>query len=224
MVIYNSLENFNIEGENIMKKKLALMLATITTVATIFTGCGKDVSGNYVADVKLADCMSKDDLDTMSEMGIDMGDITLDVTLELTADKQFTMSFDTTNFKNDFSSLINDNMDKIIDAGLAEAGVTREDITDDVATVMGYDSAEAFFEDVEKSMVDAMDSAYEEMDKEIEAATVTGSYTVAKNSVVFVTKDEGDLGLDKGTIGDDGSISVATEYEGNSFTLDFKLQ
>ncbi len=224
MVIYNPLEKFYIEGENIMKKKLALMLATITTVATIFTGCGKDVSGNYVADVKLADCMSKDDLDTMSEMGIDMGDITLDVTLELTADKQFTMSFDTTNFKNDFSSLINDNMDKIIDEGLAEAGVTREDITDDVATVMGYDSAEAFFEDVEKSMVDAMDSAYEEMDKEIEAATVTGSYTVAKNSVVFVTKDEGDLGLDKGTIGDDGSISVATEYEGNSFTLDFKLQ
>ena len=207
-----------------MKKKLALMLATITTVATVFTGCGKDVSGNYVADVKLADCMSQDDLDAVSEMGIDVSDITLDVTLELTADKQFTMSFDTTNFKNDFSALLNDNMDAIIDAGLEQAGVTREDITDDVATIMGYDSAEAFFEDVEKEMVDAMDSAYDEMDKEMESATVTGSYTVAKNSVVFVTKEDGDLALDKGSIGDDGSISVETEYEGKSFTLDFKLQ
>ena len=37
-----------------MKKKLALMLATITTVASLFTGCGeKDVTGNYVANVKL---------------------------------------------------------------------------------------------------------------------------------------------------------------------------
>lgn len=207
-----------------MKKKLALMLATITTVATVFTGCGKDVSGNYVADVKLADCMSQDDLDAVSEMGIDVSDITLDVTLELTSDKQFTMSFDTTNFKNDFSALLNDNMDAIIDAGLEQAGVTREDITDDVATIMGYDSAEAFFEDVEKEMVDAMDSAYDEMDKEMESATVTGSYTVAKNSVVFVTKEDGDLALDKGSIGDDGSISVETEYEGKSFTLDFKLQ
>lgn len=207
-----------------MKKKLALMLATITTVATVFTGCGKDVSGNYVADVKLADCMSQDDLDAVSEMGIDVSDITLDVTLELTADKQFTMSFDTTNFKNDFSALLNDNMDAIIDAGLEQAGVTREDITDDVATIMGYDSAEAFFEDVEKEMVDAMDSAYDEMDKEMESATVTGSYTVAKNTVVFVTKEDGDLALDKGSIGDDGSISVETEYEGKSFTLDFKLQ
>ena len=62
-----------------MKKKLALMLATITTVATVFTGCGKDVSGNYVADVKLADCMSQDDLDAVSEMGIDVSDITLDL-------------------------------------------------------------------------------------------------------------------------------------------------
>ena len=207
-----------------MKKKLALMLATIITVATVFTGCGKDVSGNYVADVKLADCMSQDDLDAVSEMGIDVSDITLDVTLELTADKQFTMSFDTTNFKNDFSALLNDNMDAIIDAGLEQAGVTREDITDDVATIMGYDSAEAFFEDVEKEMVDAMDSAYDEMDKEMESATVTGSYTVAKNTVVFVTKEDGDLALDKGSIGDDGSISVETEYEGKSFTLDFKLQ
>lgn len=207
-----------------MKKKLALMLATITTVATVFTGCGKDVSGNYVADVKLADCMSQDDLDAVSEMGIDVSDITLDVTLELTSDKQFTMSFDTTNFKNDFSALLNDNMDAIIDAGLEQAGVTREDITDDVATIMGYDSAEAFFEDVEKEMVDAMDSAYDEMDKEMESATVTGSYTVAKNTVVFVTKEDGDLALDKGSIGDDGSISVETEYEGKSFTLDFKLQ
>ena len=115
-------------------------------------------------------------------------------------------------------------MDAIIDAGLEQAGVTREDITDDVATIMGYDSAEAFFEDVEKEMVDAMDSAYDEMDKEMESATVTGSYTVAKNSVVFVTKEDGDLALDKGSIGDDGSISVETEYEGKSFTLDFKLQ
>ena len=90
-----------------MKKKLALMLATITTVASLFTGCGeKDVTGNYVANVKLAQFMEESDLQTMEDMGLDASDLSLDVTLDLTKDKNFTFDFDTTGFKSDFSALL----------------------------------------------------------------------------------------------------------------------
>ena len=208
-----------------MKKKIALMLATLTTVATMFTGCGsKDVAGNYVSEVKLVDFMSDDDVDMMSEIGMDLSDITIDIVLDLTEDKNFSLSFDTTDFKSDFSALVDANMDSIIDMGLEQSGVSREDVTDVVAQVMGYDTAEAFFEDMKSQMSSAMDSAYEELDDEMQDATVSGTYTVAKDTVVFVTTEGDEFGLDKGAINEDGSITINTEYDGNELALDFKLQ
>ena len=207
-----------------MKKKLALLLASVATVATLFTGCGaKDVSGDYKAEVKIADFMDESELSQMADMGLDMSDITVDVTMNLTEDKDFTIAFDTTSFKEQFSALLDENIDTLIDSSLEMSGVSRDDITDEAAQAMGYDSADALFEDLKTQLSDAMDDAYEDMDKEIEDATVTGTYTVAKDKVVFVTTDDG-IGLDDGTIGDDGSITINTEFEDQEFTLVFNAQ
>ena len=221
--LHIELENI-INKEKNMKKKLAVLLATVASIATIFTGCGKDISGDYVAEVKLADFMEESDLSDMEEMGIDMSDITLDVTLNLTKDNNFTFAFDTTSFKDDFSALINDNMDGIIDQTLEMYGMSREDFTDEVAQASGYDNADAFFEEMKNEMSSAMDQAYEELDKEMEEANVTGTYKVSKNSVTFVSSDEEGVGLDEGTIGSDGSITVVTDYDGQDFTLVFNKQ
>ncbi|MBP5323887.1 MAG: hypothetical protein J6Y86_00125 [Pseudobutyrivibrio sp.] len=208
-----------------MKKKLALMLATLTTVASLFTGCGeKDVTGNYVANVQLAQFMEESDLQSMDEMGLDVSSLSLDVTLDLTKDKEFTFDFDTTGFKSDFSALLEDNMDSLIDAGLAESGVTRDDITDEIAQYSGYDSADALFEDLKNQIMGQMDTYYEELDNEMKDASVTGTYKVSKDSVIFVTEDGDDVSFDKATINDDGSISLDMEFEGKEFTLDFQLQ
>lgn len=208
-----------------MKKKLALMLATLTTVASLFTGCGeKDVTGNYVANVQLAQFMEESDLQSMDEMGLDVSSLSLDVTLDLTKDKEFTFDFDTTGFKSDFSALLEDNMDGLIDAGLAESGVTRDDITDEIAQYSGYDSADALFEDLKNQIMGQMDTYYEELDNEMKDASVTGTYKVSKDSVIFVTEDGDDVSFDKATINDDGSISLDMEFEGKEFTLDFQLQ
>jgi hypothetical protein len=208
-----------------MKKKLALMLATITTVASLFTGCGeKDVTGNYVANVKLAQFMEESDLQTMEDMGLDASDLSLDVTLDLTKDKNFTFDFDTTGFKSDFSALLEDNMDSLIDQGLAQAGVSREDITDEVTQYSGYENADALFEEMKNEVMTEMDSYYDQLDEEMKDASVSGTYKVSKDSVIFVTEDGDDVSFDKATINDDGSISLDLEYEGKEFTLDFQLQ
>lgn len=208
-----------------MKKKLALMLATLTTVATLFAGCGeKDVTGDYVATVTLVDFMEESDVEDMAEMGLDISDITLDVTLNLTDDKNFTFAFDTTSFKDDFSSLVSENVDTIIDSSLEASGMTRADLTDEIAQASGYDNADAFFEAMKEELVTSMDGAYEELDEEMEQYTISGTYKVAGDSVVFVTSDEEGIGLDKGTINEDGSITVVTEYEDEDMTLEFKLQ
>ena len=208
-----------------MKKKLALMLATLTTVASLFTGCGeKDVTGNYVANVQLAQFMEESDLQSMDEMGLDVSSLSLDVTLDLTKDKEFTFDFDTTGFKSDFSALLENNMDGLIDAGLAESGVTRDDITDEIAQYSGYDSADALFEDLKNQIMGQMDTYYEELDNEMKDASVTGTYKVSKDSVIFVTEDGDDVSFDKATINDDGSISLDMDFEGKEFTLDFQLQ
>lgn len=209
-----------------MKKKIALLLATVASVATIFTGCGeKDISGDYKAEFKLADFMDESDLSQMEDMGIDMSDITVDVTLNLTDDKNFTFAFDTASFREQFSSLVNDNIDAIIDKGLEMNGMTRDSITDELVQANGYEDSDAFFADMKDQVSSVMDEAYDEIDKEMEEGNVTGTYSVSKNSVTFVLSDEEEgVGLDNGTIGSDDSISIVTEYEDQEKTLVFNKQ
>lgn len=208
-----------------MKKKLALMLATVTAVATIFTGCGgKDISGNYVSEIKLAQFSSQEDMQALADVGINAGDITMDVTLELSDDNTFTMAFDTTSFKDQFSTLVDDNMDTIIDKSLESEGYSRSDITDEVAQYAGYESADALFADMENEIKGSLDDIYSGIDEELQDYSVSGDYKVKKDSVVFVVNGEDELLLDKGTLNEDGSITVNSESDGTVVSLEFELQ
>lgn len=208
-----------------MKKKLALMLATVTAVATVFTGCGgKDISGNYVSEIKLAQFVPQQDIKAISDMGINTGNLTMDVTLELSDDNTFTMAFDTTNFKEQFSALMEESADTVIDKALDEEGISRADITDEVAQVSGYENADALFQDMKDEMFNSLDEAYAQIDDELQACTVSGEYKVKKDSVIFAADGEDELLLDKGTLNEDGSITVNSEYQGNVVSFEFELQ
>ncbi|MCR5580301.1 MAG: hypothetical protein K6F66_01815 [Pseudobutyrivibrio sp.] len=208
-----------------MKKKLALLLATIATVATVFTGCGeKDISGDYKASMNISEFMEDTDLSDAEQLGIDMSSLTVDVTLNLTEENEFTLAFDPESFKDQFKTLITDNMDSIIDSALESEGMTRADFTDEMAQLVGYDSADEFFTALSDELMTELDSEFESLDDELAEYQVTGSYKVSKNSVLFTASDDesDELLVDNGVINEDGSLTITTEDEdGTEYTLDF---
>jgi len=208
-----------------MKKKLAILLATIATVATVFTGCGeKDISGDYTASMNVADFMDDSDIEELDSLGIDMSGLTVDVNLSLTSEKDFTISFDTESFKSAYTSLMQDNIDSIIDYALESQGMSKSDITDEVAVAAGYESADALFDELEAEMISELDSELSNLDTELEEYTVTGSYKVSKTSVIFTSEDEDGMLVDKGVINDDNSISITSEMDDESeVTMNFVL-
>lgn len=207
-----------------MKKKLTLALAALMATATLFTACGKgpDVSGEYTAEMNFSDFIPEEDLASMEEVGMGfMSDLTLDVKLNLTSDNKFTFAFDSTGLKEDVKSGLAANSDAIIDAQLESMGVTRDQITDEVAQSAGYESADAMFQYIADEMASGMDGVLAEADAEFEKGSCEGSYKVVKDSIVFVTETEDGTGLDKATISEDGSLSLTTDVEGEAYTLNF---
>ena len=212
-----------------MKKKLAIALVAVTTVATLFTGCGKkDISGNYVAKIGFTDMLDEDEraeMDEMAEYGLDFTNLEVKVNLELTEDGEYTLSFDGESFKNDITAAVNDGMDDLVDAALAESGLTRDDITDEAAQLYGYDSADALFAAFADEMNTQLESGMEDLEKEVEDSTVTGTYKVSKDKVVFVTEEGNDVTFDEGTLNDDDSITVEAEDDnGQTWTFEFEKQ
>ena len=131
---------------------------------------------------------------------------------------------DTTSFKDQFSTLVDDNMDTIIDKSLESEGYSRSDITDEVAQYSGYENAEALFADMENEIKGSLDDIYTGIDEELQEYSVSGDYKVKKDSVVFVVNGEDELLLDKGTLNEDGSITVNSESDGTVVSLEFELQ
>ncbi|MCR5144417.1 MAG: hypothetical protein K6B67_03825 [Lachnospiraceae bacterium] len=208
-----------------MKKKLALLLTTVATVATVFTGCGsKDVSGDYTAEMKLVEFMDESDVEDMKELGIDMSTLTVDLDLTLTEDETFTLAFNTEDFKKQYKDLMDKSMDTIIDQSLAASGLSRDDITDEAAVMMGYESKEALFQDLKNEIMSSMDTELEYLDSSIDQYTTKGKYTVTKDTITFVVNDDtDDLALDVATITDDDNIELDVEMdEDETITLVFE--
>ena len=198
-----------------MKKKIALMLAMVMAVATMLTGCGgKDVSGNYTANVNLVEFMEAVN-EPIEDAGVDLSNLSIDFVMSLNADKTFNFDFDTTAFKDEFRGLMTDYVETVIDEILAGEGLTREDITDEVAQAMGYDTPDAFFDDFKNQAMAELDGAMEEMDAEISTLDMQGTYKVVKNTVIFsYTTEDNSLALDAAVINEDGTINL--KFKGNN--------
>ncbi len=209
-----------------MKKKIALMLAAVLAVATMLTGCGaKDVSGNYTSDVNLVEFMEAVG-EPMEDIGVDVSNLSIGLEMDLNADKTFSFDFDTTAFKDDFRNLMLGYIDTLIDDLLADEGLTREDITDEVAQSMGCDTAEAFFDEFKNMTMEELDNALAEMDAEIDSIDMHGTYKVVKNAVIFVSEaEDNSMALDAGVINEDGSIDLKFKADnGSEYTFKFNLE
>ena len=205
---------------------LKLFFIAILSFSSIYPNLNSfvdnNVTGDYVAEVKFDNFMDESDFSDMEELGLYISDITIDATLNLTDDNNFTFAFDTTKFKDDLSLLVKDNIDSIIDKSLEDYGMSRDDFTDEVVRANGYDNADAFFDAMKNEMTTAMNEAFDEFDNEMEECAVTGTYKVFNSDISFISSDEEDIAIDEGTIGSDGSITIVTDYEGEDITLVFE--
>lgn len=202
-----------------------LALALVMVLST--TGCGvikgffaKDVSGKYNTDISIGQFMDEADVSAYEEYGIDYSDFKMRINLTMNEDKTFEFKVDEQAVKDSFSQLINDNLDAILDASLEQAGMS--DATDSqkdmIAQAAGYDDWEAFgdaiVEEVETSFEDEMDGQFDEI-------TTTGTYEVDGDEVRFTGTNGSGSGMDKATIGKDGSLSINFTYEGKSMDMIF---
>ncbi|PHU36052.1 hypothetical protein [Pseudobutyrivibrio ruminis] len=207
-----------------MLKNLFIVLSALSMLSTLYKdGLSGNIQGDYVAELKVVDFLDESDISTFSDMGIDISDLSLDVNIVFEEDDSFVLSIDAETFESDFSCLLESNMDEIIDLALEDIGMTRDDITDDEAQSIGYDSADEMFSDIANQIMTEMESYYEEMEEEFDMATVSGFYEVSGNTIIF-TLDEDDASFEQGIINVDRTISIYIEDEDISTTLVFSKQ
>lgn len=209
-----------------MRKKLAIILATVMTVATIFTGCGeKDISGEYTTTLNVVDLIKPSTIDSLTQMGIDISSLTMDAHLTLDEDHNFTIELDPTNFKSGFSEIVTNNMPTLLDNILVSEGLNRAELTDIRAQFLGYESADALIADLTNQLTESLNSTMDSLDQKFKDETISGGYTVSKDTVDFATDGANvEIDINSATIEEDGSLTVsATTDAGADLDLTFAL-
>ncbi len=116
-----------------MKKKLAIVLASVAAIATIFTGCGKgkDISGHYVAQMASNEMFSPSEIEDLKQSGIYISDLALDTNIDFTDDNKFTMTFDTTPLNDGLNKVLDEKIDTIAEEVLNNQGIPTDQLTDE---------------------------------------------------------------------------------------------
>ncbi len=211
-----------------MKKKFALLLAGIATVATIFTGCGaKDISGKYSSTVSCSEVLEEAELSELkNDAGLDMENLSLDVIFKLSKDKKLTVSFDATKLIDEVKIAFKKLANKTLDEELAKEGLSRETLTAENLDPSLYATPEEFFENFDKEIDSQIEELSSELEDELKTYDYKGTYNVHGDLVTFVSDMEKDgITFDQGTIKKDGSIKIITSVDnGKDITLVLKPQ
>lgn len=204
-----------------MKKRLALMLSLIMVLCACMIGCSgggkKDtVSGKYVAEFNALEMMNS----SMGDAGLELKtDIIAEFELELKEDKTFTFDLNAEAFRDSIIAGISADADGIIKELFASLGVSTDDL-EDLAKQAGYDSYDAF----KQELIDAMgeqfdDAAIEQMRTDSHSE---GTYEVKDKQITLTGEDSG--GVDEMTINDDGSLTTSIDFEDSKIELTFVKQ
>ena len=176
---------------------------------SLLAGCGaKDVSGVYRSNNTLGDflALSGEDIQAQYEEFDSMGmsfikSLPFECSMDLDKDGNFTVDYDVELLKSSLDTEFTAHADDIIDAIMSQQGIS-EDQYEAVVQAAGYESYEAFSDE----MVDMMKETLYESLKDMEDMDITGTYKVKGSAVSF---DQWN---------DDGSAYSATLKDG-AFTL-----
>ncbi len=205
-----------------MKKKKALMLAAVLTLATVLMGCGgKNIAGDY------SGVLGKDDFALATGESWDIENFNSDewnlpCSLHLGDDGKFELVYEYTTSAALFRDLYEEKINKELDMDLEENGMTRADFTDELAIENGYESAADLFQQVideqMKEIDDLLTSGWED-------EVHTGSYWIMFDKL-YLTSSGDDTAFEyrNGEILEDGSINlVMKNSEGPDLVINFKL-
>lgn len=192
-----------------MKKYAIYLIGSVMVAGSLLAGCGsKDVSGVYRSSNTLGDflALSGEDVQAQYEEFDNMGmgfikSLPFECSMDLGKDGNFTVDYDVELLKSSLDSEFTAHADEIINAIMSEQGIT-EDQYEAVVQAAGYDSYEAFSDE----MVNMMKETLYDSLKDMEDFDVTGTYKVKGDAVSF---DQWN---------DDGSAYSATFKDG-AFTL-----
>ena len=209
---------------------LTLILAVALVLSVVMTGCGaskagggdsgkaESIAGTYQATYEMKDLINKE----MEAAGITLeSDINAEFSMELKDDNSFVLNVDTDSLMNSLKDALANDLDSIIGQLLGDQGVT-EDMYEQIAKAGGYDSYDAFKEDMQKSMMDEMDAdAIKEL---TDACHLEGTWELKGSKLTLSSTSEGQISVDSGTVQDDGSIKVKSKTEDNEVELTFTKQ
>ncbi len=207
-------------------KKIAVMMAAFMVMCACLMGCSgsggsaaeeeNTIPGNYIAKFNVSDMMNEE----MSESGVTLTtDMNAEFELVLSEDNTFTFDLDAEGFKDAIIAGFTADADDIMTHLFASLGVDTSDV-DSLAEMAGYESYDAFKEDLINEMAESFDDAtIEEMKDE---AHGEGTYEV-NDSTITLTSDD-DTGVDELKINEDGTLSTTVDFEGTEYELVFEKQ
>ena len=197
-----------------MKKTVWKSIAAcllVLAAAALLCACGgskkKDVAGTYRATYNMKEALNKQ----LADSGMVMeSDVNADFILQLNEDDTFSFDIDGAGFGENFTEVLSKEGPGIINAMLEEEGVT-EDMHDSIASASGYDSYDAFVEDMVQSVVAEMgDEFVEDLESQVHYA---GTYSVDGITLTLKGEANDEEGMDEGTFNSDGTLSIVSKMD-----------
>lgn len=203
-------------------RKYLIACLLVFTLAGMLCACGgkkKDISGTYHASYSMKDTLNKQ----LAASGMALeSDVNADFVLQLNADETFTFDIDGEGLGKNVSDVLASDGPAMVSAMLESEGIT-EDMHESIATASGYDSFDAFVNDLVQTIVSEMgDSFASELESQVH---YEGTYTLDKNTLTLTGTVGDQNGMDQGTLNEDGTISISSKMdEETTLNLTFTKQ
>ena len=188
----------------------------VIVLAVMLCACGgkkKDISGTYHATYSMKDALNKQ----LAESGMALeSDVNADFVLQLNTDETFTFDIDGESLGKSLTDVLTQDGPAMISSMLESEGVT-EDMHDSIAAASGYDSFDAFVDDMVQTIISEMgDEFAADLESQVH---YEGTYALEKNTLTLNGTVNEQQGMDQGTLNEDGTISITSKMDEET-TLD----
>ena len=215
----------------IWKQKAVCMLAVLLVLGLMLTACGggskaaggaeeeKSAAGTYVGNFDMTELLNQE----TEAAGIQFSSsVTTDFILKLNEDETFVFDIDADSLVSSVTEAVQNEIDSII-AGLMGEEVTA-DSAEEIAKAAGYDSYDAFKEEILKQITESLDE--DALSELTDSCHIEGTYTLKDKDLNLSAEgeDSENFSVKVGTIQDDGSILLDLDANDQNIQITFVKQ